>query len=243
MSRYVAVTIATRAIAVSNAVADDLRGRTRRRVTVVLNGVDTEFFTPDFVPDSGQLRPEHNSEYPLVIYFGRLDEMKQVDHAIRAVAKANSEGHMMQLAIVGSPSVQQGYADFLRTLGNQLLGNLVHFVETVDDVRPLLRSADVAVFPGRVEGLSLGLLEAMASGCPVVAYSAAGVSEVLDHSVTGLVVPMGDWQGLAMALINIFRDPQLSTSLSQNGRIAAVKHFSLTNQVAQNIKVLSELIA
>lgn len=77
----------------------------------------------------------------------------------------------------------------------------------VEDVRSYLAAADVMVVPSRSEGAPLAVLEAMATGWPIVAFDVAGLSELIDHRDNCFLVAGGDVPGLAEAVLAVFRPP------------------------------------
>ena len=102
-----------------------------------------------------------------------------------------------------------------------------------DRVAELLGEADVVVQPsivlpsGKTEGIPVALMEALASGVPVVATSVSGVPELVEDGVTGRLVPPGDAEALADALIDIQRDPAGAAWLADAGRARVLASFDL----------------
>lgn len=94
----------------------------------------------------------------------------------------------------------------------------VHFLGFRRDVPQLLHAADIFVLPSRREGLPRSVMEAMAAGKPVVATDVRGNRDLVEHEVTGLLVKLGDTQGLADALLRLTCDPPLRVRMGQAGR-------------------------
>jgi glycosyltransferase involved in cell wall biosynthesis len=109
----------------------------------------------------------------------------------------------------------------------------VHFLGERSNVPELLRGMNVYVNSSIAEGISNTILEAMATGLPVVATRAGGNVELVDHQVTGLLVPVGNVQELASALLLYFNDPALSVRHGAAGRQRAVDRFSIGKMGAQ----------
>jgi glycosyltransferase involved in cell wall biosynthesis len=242
--RRVAVHGATRSIAVSRAVADAIGPRAQRRIVVIHNGVDTTEFTPG--PPSSEVRTQLASDpqAPIVGYVGRLDPMKQVDHIVRAVGELNRVGTgSVQLAIVGTSSVGPDYERELRALAQRELGDNVRFLGLRTDIIAILRSLDAVAITGKWEGLSLSLLEALAVGCPVVAYPAAGVTEVIQDGVSGLVAPMADWSGLGTRLGRVVASAEVSDRLRKAGRARVEQSFTLVGQAAETVKLFTDAVS
>ena len=95
----------------------------------------------------------------------------------------------------------------------------------------------------REEGMATVLLEAMASGVPVAATSAGGNAEVVEDSVSGLVVPPGDAGGLARAIVTMLGDRELAERLATNGRRRVMEMFSIEKTVERTQEIYEELLA
>ena len=239
--RAAAVRIADASVAVSRAVADCLPQRTRSRVTVIHNGIDPVAFSPG--PASPGVRRELAADptAPVVLSLGRLDRDKGVDHLIRAVAALPGELARTQLAVVGSGDLDRRFTSDLRALGGELLGRRARFLDPRHDIAVLLRTADVLVLPSAREGLPLVILEAQACGIPVVAYPAAGTTEIVTDGETGLLARQGDVGSLASCIGRVLADTALRARLVAAARSQVVAHFTLQEQVDRQVRLLNRL--
>jgi glycosyltransferase involved in cell wall biosynthesis len=102
----------------------------------------------------------------------------------------------------------------------------VHFLRFRSDVPQLLQATDIFVLPSRREGLPRSIMEAMAAGKPVVATNVRGSRDLVEHEGTGLLVELGDVDGLAQALLQLIRDPKLRQKMGEAGR-AKIRDYSL----------------
>ncbi|MGH9124350.1 MAG: glycosyltransferase family 4 protein, partial [Acidimicrobiales bacterium] len=155
---------------------------------------------------------------------GRLAPWKGQDVFVEAFAKAFPAGPE-RAVIVGAALF--GETDFeaqLRELVVQLgLGDRVDFLGFREDVDAILPAFDVLVHASRTaEPFGQVIVEAMASGVPVVAAGAGGPREIVDPEVSGLLFPPGDVDGLAAALLRLRQDADLRQRLSSNGRHRAL---------------------
>jgi glycosyltransferase involved in cell wall biosynthesis len=107
----------------------------------------------------------------------------------------------------------------------------VRFVGKVPDVRPLLRAADVLVRPSLNEGMSNVVLEAMASGLPVVATRTGGLREQIEDDVTGILVSPRDADALANAIVALLQDGGRRVRLGSAARVRAEHKYSLPSVV------------
>lgn len=151
---------------------------------------------------------------------------RQKDHAtlLGALALLAREGLRPTLTLAGrGPLLGRMQARAAR-LG---LGGQVAFVGQQGDMPGLLRSHAVFVLATHFEGMPLALVEAMAAGCACVASDVIGVQGVIEHGVTGLLVPEGDAPALAAAVARLLRDPALSARLGTAARERALAEHGL----------------
>ena len=139
--------------------------------------------------------------------------------AWRRVAKEEPRAHLLLIGDgrLRKPMERQAAANRI---------SHVHFFGFRKDVPQLLHAADIFVLPSRREGLPRSVMEAMAAGKPVVATDVRGSRDLVEHEVTGLLVKLGDVEGLAVALLRLVRDPGLRERMGQAAR-AKVRTYSL----------------
>lgn len=171
-------------------------------VTVVRNGVDTARFRPATAVARWEARDELGvpAAAPLAVCPARWARQKGQDVLLAAWASVRAQCPDAQLALVGGDAP----ADVELPAGVRLVGD-------VDDVRPWLAAADVVVLPSRWEGLSLALLEAMASGRSTVVSDIPGLADVVDASV-GATVPVEQPGPLADAVALRLTAPELAAA-------------------------------
>ncbi len=205
-----------RLIAVSHAVAAHLQNITNggAPVSVIPNGVDTEVFFP---------RRNGRPAAPTILFVGRLVSNKGPEIIVRAAPQVLSRHPRAQFVLVGDGPLRKrlqrqtsalGIADRVRFLGNRL------------DVPQLMREAALFVRPSTLEGMPLTVLEAMASGLPVVATPVGGTPEILNDGVNGYSIPVGDSNSLARAIIGLLDNSSLAEEMGRRGREMAVAGHS-----------------
>ncbi len=101
----------------------------------------------------------------------------------------------------------------------------VTFLGPLVDVRPALADCHVFVYPSDGEGMPRALLEALASGRPVVTTTAPGCRDTADDRVNGCLVPPGDVAALELAMASFLKRPDLLASMSRASRLKAERHF------------------
>ncbi len=210
-------------LTVSRYSADEL-GAPASRTRVIYGGADPTRYAPDAAVS------RHG-----VLFVGRLTPHKGVDRLLEALP----EGATARL--VGTPGhdPRPPERDYPLLLRNLARGKDVEFLETVsdDDLPRLYRAAEVFVLPSvertcygrdiRVsELLGLSVLEAMASGTPVVASAVGGVPEIVRHGETGFLVAPGDVSGLRERIAQLLSDQHLARRVGDNAREHVLEHFT-----------------
>ena len=233
-----ALALSQGAIAVSDDVAACVG---TSKVRVIPNGVDMELFSPG--PASSAVRAELacTPARPLVVTVCRIDESKQVDHVIRAVAALGAGPDAPCLAVVGTTTTSETYAASVKELGARLLGERVRFVEPRRDVPDVLRNADVYVLASREEGMGIGIIEAQSVGCPVVAYQVPGVRSVVEAGRSGVLAPAGDWQALGRGIHDVLSDGTFRQALTAAARESVRQRFTLARQASAVVAYVAEL--
>jgi sugar transferase (PEP-CTERM/EpsH1 system associated) len=199
------------------------------KVVQICNGVDTQRFHPrrDAVRDGLPLE-----RFPAgCIVIGsvtRLTEIKDPLNLVRAFLAArpalHAEGRDVRLAVIGDGPLR-GAMEAEIAAANA--GDYVWLPGSRDDVASLLRAFDVFVLGSLREGISNTVLEAMASGLPVIASATGGNLELVEHGVNGALIPPGDSAALAAALSSYVRDGARRAAHSAASRRRAEQHFSL----------------
>ena len=189
-----------------------------RRIRVVWNGIDLGRFRP---ADPGGDGP--------AVAVGRLSPEKDFPTLVRAAALAAREDPTFRLEVAGEGAVAE---DLRRLAGELKPAGVVRLLGQVRDIPALLARGSIFTLASLTEGVSLTLLEAMASGLPVVATRVGGNPEVVAEGQTGLLVPPADPAALAAALLTLWRDPPLRRALGRAGRARVEAHFDVARMVA-----------
>ncbi|MEO6277717.1 glycosyltransferase [Roseateles sp.] len=151
---------------------------------------------------------------------------RQKDHAtlIEAVARLASQGLKPRLQLAGTGPLLSRMRSRVASLG---LGEQIAFLGHHGDMPGLLGWQALYVLSTHYEGMPLALVEAMAAGCACVASDVIGVRGVIEHGVSGLLVPEGDVQALADAIARLLRDPALAARLGAAARERALAEHGL----------------
>jgi sugar transferase (PEP-CTERM/EpsH1 system associated) len=198
-----------------------------RKVRTIHNGVDTERYSP------GERAPARQAlglplDCTLVGTVSRLDPVKDQVGLIRAFAQTANKGKTVLVIAGDGPSHRQ-----LEALVNELgLGDRVRLLGERGDVPLILRALDVFVLSSIGEGISNAILEAMATGLPVIATRVGGNIELVQDGLTGRLIEPRRPEALAKALTGYFHDPALACAHGAAGRERAAREFGLERMLA-----------
>ncbi len=256
--------LATRVVAVSDALGRSVWPAARRRMVVIPNAIDPAealrdgdvpatglYASPDASPDAnhdtgsdagkGDLRAAFGIAADALVagVVGRLSPEKGHIHFLRALARARqTEPRLVGLLAGDGPG-----ADMLRREADMLgLAHAVTFAGHVSRVARVYRALDVAVLPSLSEGMPNAALEAMLHGLPVVASHVGGVPEVVRDGETGLLVPPGDETQLAAALVALCADVERRKALGARGRERVLGHFAPHQRAERILGLYHELL-
>jgi glycosyltransferase involved in cell wall biosynthesis len=221
------VKIADVAVGISTPVCQSVSQWAAGRVRLIPQAVDIDRFRP------GRTSPELRGELasrpnePLIAIVGRVDRVKGVHRVVGAVAALNRSGHPCSLVVVGEPSAgQEPYAAEVRRAA-AVLGDRVRFVGMRSDVPAVLRAVDIVVNASDAEPFGLSVLEAQASGVPVVCGDGGGLTDFVADGLTGLLFPVDDAVAFAAALRRLLDSPQLHSTLAGTALSQARRKYSL----------------
>lgn len=216
------------------------------KVTCIANGIDASRFKP--VPERERQRPLLGDFAPsdtlLIGTIGRLDAVKDQAGLITAFKllrdSSPDSGARLRLVIVGDGPERQRLEQQIAGLD---LGDQVRLLGNREDVAALLAEWDLFVLSSVAEGMPNAVLEAMASGLPVVATRVGGVPEVVADGVTGALVPARDPEALAEALRKYTDDAVLRSRHGAAGRKRMESRFSLSAMLSAYEALYDELLA
>ncbi|MFD4409388.1 glycogen synthase [Streptomyces sp. NPDC058476] len=244
-----AIEAADAVIAVSGAMREDILGcypaLDPAKVRVVHNGIDTSLYRPDHGTDVLD-RIGLDTSRPYVLFVGRITRQKGVPQLLRAVREIDPVVQVVLCA--GAPDTPETDREF-RELFQELSGvrEAVHWIPQMlprPDVIQLLTHAAVFVCPSVYEPLGIVNLEAMACGTAVVASRVGGIPEVVEHGVTGVLVPVeGDFEAsLATALDSVLADPGTARRMGEAGRERAVREFGWDTVARRTVQLYEEVL-
>jgi glycosyltransferase involved in cell wall biosynthesis len=177
---------------------------------------------------------------PLVGVVGRLTEQKGHAYLLNAFAEVVRALPLAHLLVVGDGNLRPALEQQTARLG---LGDSVTFTGRREDVSQIMAALDVMTMPSLWEGFGLVLLEAMAVAKPIVASRVSAIPEIVSDGETGLLVPPGDADALAAALIALLCDQQRAAEMGRQGRVRLKREFTVERMVAQTEAVYEQAVA
>jgi phosphatidylinositol alpha-mannosyltransferase len=213
-------------VAVSPAARDFVSQYFPGDYSIIPNGVDVQRFRPRSRVGNGHVN---------ILFLGRLEKRKGLGYLLRAYLEARERDPRLRLTVVGDGRLRRRYEQFVEK--NRLPG--IRFLGHVPDahIAEQYANADIFCAPnvGR-ESFGIVLLEAMASGLPVIAADIPGFRQVVESGRTGILVPPKDASGLAEAISGLARDADLRQDLGQAARGAAL-HYAWDSVVDRLLPV------
>lgn len=230
-----------------------LRGRTYRNAAVavaltqdIANYIETRWRVSNTIvipngvalpgPESGAVNEPRD---PTILAIGRLAAQKGFDLLIDAFSRVAANWPHWRLRILGEGPERSALEAAITA---RQLGERIELVGWVDDPHAELSRASVFVLSSRYEGFPVSLLEAMASGVPVVSFDCqSGPAEIIRDGVDGLLVPTGDIEALTAAIEVLLGDPTLRAELGHRAR-EVNQRFSLQSCFARWDAVLDGVV-
>jgi sugar transferase (PEP-CTERM/EpsH1 system associated) len=234
-------------VALSRDLADHLQGPIgvpAARVTQLYNGVDTERFAP-----AAQRMPIAGCPFvdPGLFVVGTVGRMQAVKAQtllaqafVNALRQAPELRETLRLVLAGDGPLRADCEAILRDGG---VAGLAWFAGERSDVPDVMRGLDCFVLPSLAEGISNTILEAMASGLPVVATAVGGNADLVVHGRTGEIVSVGDAAAMAAAMLKLARDRPLAAEWGRAGRVSVIERFSLDAMVGAYAQIYDGLLA
>jgi sugar transferase (PEP-CTERM/EpsH1 system associated) len=205
-----------------------------RRISQLYNGVDTERFRPapgGPSPISGC--PFDPAQQWLIGTVGRMATVKDQTMLARAFVLALRQAPELQgrlrLVMVGEGPLRAQAQTLLDEAG---LAHLAWLPGERHDVADIMRGLHCFALPSLAEGISNTILEAMASGLPVIATAVGGNADLVQQDATGLLLPATDECAMAAAILSLARQPQRAAELGLAGRARVQASFSLAAMVS-----------
>lgn len=227
-------------IAVSESVRRHLIDRgiaPQERISVIPNGVDTDLFDPSrFAADHAPRR-----EGPVIGSIGRLRPQKGHEVLIAAAPAMLERFPSAAIEIVGEGPLRSDLEERARRLG---VAGRVRFRGSIphEQIPAVLAGWDLLAMPSRWEGFGIAAAEAMAMGTPVVATAVEGIAELVIDGRTGILVPAGQPEPLADAMIRLLTDAAARDEMGREGRRRVCDSFSIEAAAARLMDLYDSIL-
>ena len=192
-----------------------------RRVQIISNGINSKSFATKHSRETTR-HALGAQDRVIVLYVGRLTAQKSLPDLLNAFARALTSCPALHLVLLGDGPERfqlEAQAQGLK------IDKQVTFAGSQQDVLPYLSAADMFVLPSVSEGISNALLEAMSARLACIATPVGGNRDLLDNGQSGLLIPVGDIDGWAGALVQLARDTDLREKLGSAAQQRVLDRF------------------
>ncbi|KPJ58341.1 MAG: hypothetical protein AMS15_08590 [Planctomycetes bacterium DG_23] len=214
----------------------------RKKLTVIPNGIDLdEFERKDLRLQARELRNSLriSPDAPLILTIGRLERQKGISYFLLAAREVLQEFPEARFLIVGEGPDKRRLISQVRDLGIEYA---VGFLGFRDDVPQILAPADIFVLASLWEGMPNVVLEAMASGKPVVGTQVEGTEELVVPGETGILVPTADAKMLAQGISRLIREPDLAGKMAQAARKRVSEDYTIQKMVERYAQLYRDIL-
>jgi glycosyltransferase involved in cell wall biosynthesis len=221
--------------AVRKVLVNDFKIPPRKAITI-RNGVSTSSFVPSKMAGAAvRCRLEMGPEDFLLVCIARLAEAKGIDILLEAVSHVVLKGTSCKCIIVGDGPLKEKLSQQALSLG---LSGYVFFEGFQEDVRPYLQAGSSFILTSHLEGLPFSVLEAMSCGLPCIVTNVGGNAEIVDHQVTGLVIPPASVDAAADAISYLATHPRELAQMASRTRETVCRTSDLDRQMQEVIHAI-----
>jgi colanic acid/amylovoran biosynthesis glycosyltransferase len=182
-----------------------------------------------------------------LVTIARLTEKKGVEYGIRAVAALSQDGYNVEYNIIGDGDLQNQLDQLIQDLG---VSDHVHLLGWKDqaEIVSILNQSHILLAPsvtaqdGNQEGIPVALMEAMAMGMPVISTYHSGIPELVEHEVSGFLVPERDIDALAKILIHLIHHPERWAEIGQAGRLRVEEQYDINKLNDRLVNIYQHLL-
>ena len=200
------------------------------RVKVIPPGIENSWFEVE----RNQVVPTH------LLFWGRIEEEKGLPELLVALNTVAKKFANIKLTLVGEGNRLQEYKTLVADLG---LADCVEFAGWLNsrEIQTLAAKSSIGIFPSRIESFGLSVVEAMATGLPVIAASGGAVPENIENGVTGTLVPVNNSDALAEAINRTLEKPQYSEMMAKAAKSTVQQKFSWDRAAENMIEIYKNI--
>jgi glycosyltransferase involved in cell wall biosynthesis len=197
-------------------------------IITIYNGTDLSVFNHGFDENEKRKKLGLGTDDMVIISVGRLAKVKGQASMIRAVKNIVEQKEKVKFLIVGDGPERENIEEMVKA---ERVDEHVILTGHREDINELLKISDIFVQTSFSEGLSCTIIEAIASGLPVIGTDVGGNKEVVTHGRQGYLVPLGDRGAFEERVIALANDKILRARLARNARQKAEREFSLGTMI------------
>jgi glycosyltransferase involved in cell wall biosynthesis len=211
-----------------------------QRCRVIPNGIPTDYYAcPQTTPREWRAKEGFGDNDVLFVCVARFAPQKNHALLLKAFAKGPASDPKAHLVLVGDGVLREQLEEQARDLR---LGGQVHFLGLRTDIPEVLGAMDVFVLSSDWEGNPLSVMEAMASGLPIISTAAGGVPNLVESGKEGLIVRSGDVEGLSNSMGSLLRNREIRQSLGMAAARKAREKFDVSRMVQAYEGVYESLV-
>ncbi|UCE38229.1 MAG: glycosyltransferase family 4 protein [Thermoplasmata archaeon] len=213
----------------------------KKRITIIPAGVDLRKFNPNVKGDI--IRKDLNIKEGeiMVLSVQRLHPRKKLQCLLKTARMVNQNHSQVKFVIVGEGPERENLIQMAKSLD---LENNVIFTGLVPETQlpKYYAACDIFALHSLYEGFGMVLVEAMATGKPVVSTNVGAIPEVVDHGKTGLLVPPLNEMALGENIIRLIEDKELRKKMGRNGLIRTQQKYNWDNIVKEYLDIYKKLV-
>lgn len=229
--------------AVSRAVRKDLIDNLHispGHISVLHNGIDLHRYNPRKADFSLHRELGIGEDSKIFLTIAQARPEKGLEYLVRAVPGVVRLYSSTHFVFCGGGPLQDDLIELAKSEG---VSDKVHFLGVRNDVPALLNDSYASVLPSLAEPLGNAVLEAMAMKKAVVATGVDGIPEMVEHGITGLLVPPGDPHALASSIVELIKNPEVTHAMGAQGRKRVESEFELNKRVLREIRIYEDFLA
>jgi len=215
------------------------KGINKSNVTVIYNGIDYKKNIIHLEKNYLRLKYNYAEDDFIIGAIGRLTKIKNHLCLIESLPAILKEINECKIIIAGDGPLKK---ELISKINSYHLSKNVYLVGYTDKIHEILSLIDLFVMPSLSEGLPIALLEAMASGLPVIATKVGGIPEVIDKDDCGILIPPNDAKQISDNVIKLFQDEEKRTRIGLVAKSIVQTKFSSKNMAHQYIDLYKKLI-
>lgn len=231
------------AISPTQTISKIIRNKTGIKPRTISYGINLQIFHPNSIrKEEVATRAQFDLplNVPVILHTGRLDTDKSVDRAILATAAAIRESDAY-LLVVGDGNQKKSLMELCRSLGIESRVRFTGFISNKEELARIYRMSSVFVTASEIETQGIAILEAAASGLPIVAVKATCIPEIVQHGVNGYLANSGDIEAMSRLIGRILSSPAKTSEMKNKSRIIA-ERFKAEITFSKHEKLYRQMI-